>query len=105
MSPLLFDEVTLIGSGKVGLGCSGILSGKGGGGEVVVKVGEEVAEWAVVLGDQCDFNIAFLDGVVEMKESCSRNFVERCCHLVGDCSLAMEDIVGEAETVVGGRNG
>jgi len=55
-----------------------------------------------VLGDQCDFNIAFLDDVVEMNERCSRNFVERSCHLVGDCSLALSGIVG-GEMVVGGR--
>src|ERR1700733_13586787 len=41
---VLFHAVTPIGSGKVGLGCSGIFSGSGGGGDEAVMVGEEAAE-------------------------------------------------------------
>jgi len=41
---LLFHAVTPIGSGKVGLRCSGIFSGSGGTGDEAVMVGEEAAE-------------------------------------------------------------
>lgn len=59
------------------------------------RVGEEEAEWMVVLGDQCDFKAGWL-GVVEIKERCSRNFVARCCH----CDCEAPALVGDAEDIV-----